>query len=276
MPAGGRRSTGSATRARSTSPTTATRRASCSTCKTAEGREVLFDLVRTADAVVENFRPGVLERLGSRFDRLRAVESAHRPSLGVGLRRWTVPTAILPAYDLILQAMTGHMSIMGEAGRPPVIMGIPIADLLAGVFAALGVLARRRVPARDRAGRTLDIAMFDVMVEMLAHVGTLYLNTGIDQEPAGFGAPVHHAVAGVPVRGRPLHRGRSARGAFLDEALRGARRARVARSAGVRRSAVAAGASRCAAAAARGHLRPARRRRLARDVAGRAASRPRR
>jgi crotonobetainyl-CoA:carnitine CoA-transferase CaiB-like acyl-CoA transferase len=156
--------------------------------KTPGGREVLFDLVRSADAVVENFRPGVLERLEVDFERMRSAN----PGIvlvsvsGFGLDS---PYRDLPAYDLILQAMTGHMSIMGEGGRPPVIMGIPIADLLAGVFAALGVLAGvegRR--ARGR-GAHLDIAMFDVMVEMLAHVGTLYLNTQIDQEPQGSAHP---------------------------------------------------------------------------------------
>ncbi len=156
--------------------------------KTPGGREVLFDLVRTADAVVENFRPGVLERLEVDFDRMRAAN----PGIvlvsvsGFGLDS---PYRDQPAYDLILQAMTGHMSIMGEGGRPPVIMGIPIADLLAGVFAALGVLAGIEGRRAEGEGAHLDIAMFDVMVEMLAHVGTLFLNTKIDQEPQGSAHP---------------------------------------------------------------------------------------
>lgn len=156
--------------------------------KTPGGRDVLFDLVRAADAVVENFRPGVLERLEVDFDRMRAAN----PGVvlvsvsGFGLDS---PYRDLPAYDLILQAMTGHMSIMGEGERPPVIMGIPIADLLAGVFAALAVLAGIEGSRAERKGAHVDIAMFDVMVEMLAHVGTLFLNTGIDQEPQGSAHP---------------------------------------------------------------------------------------
>ena len=156
--------------------------------KTDAGREVLLDLVRSADAVVENFRPGVIDRLGIGFDVLREA----KPDVvlvsvsGFGAEG---PYRDLPAYDLILQAMTGHMSIMGETGRPPVIMGIPVADLLAGVFAALAVLAGiegRRATGR---GEHFDIAMFDVMLEMLAHVGTLFLNTGTDQEPRGSAHP---------------------------------------------------------------------------------------
>src|SRR5919107_909215 len=74
------------------------------------------------------------------FDRMRAVnpEVVLVSVSGFGLHS---PYRDLPAYDLILQAMTGHMSIMGESGRPPVIMGIPVADLLAGVFSAIAVLA---------------------------------------------------------------------------------------------------------------------------------------
>ncbi len=156
--------------------------------KTDEGREVLFDLIRTADAVVENFRPGVLDRLGIDFERMRTVN----PGVvlvsvsGFGMNS---PYRDSPAYDLILQAMTGHMSIMGEAGRPPVIMGIPVADLLAGVFAAIAVLAGVEGKRAGGRGEHFDVAMFDVMVEMLAHVGTLYLNTGQDQEPRGSAHP---------------------------------------------------------------------------------------
>ena len=156
--------------------------------KTDSGREVLLDLVRNADAVVENFRPGVIDRLGVGFDVLREAnpEVVLVSVSGFGLNS---PYRDLPAYDLILQAMTGHMSIMGESGRPPVIMGIPVADLLAGVFSAIAVLAGvegRRTTGR---GEHFDVAMFDVMVEMLAHVGTLYLNTGQDQEPQGSAHP---------------------------------------------------------------------------------------
>lgn len=156
--------------------------------KTEGGRQTLFDLVRTADAVVENFRPGVLTRLGVDYDRMREAN----PGIilvsvsGFGLDS---PYRDLPAYDLILQAMTGHMSIMGEPGRPPVIMGIPIADLLAGVFAALAILAGVEGRRQHGRGEHFDLAMFDVMVEMLAHVGTLYLNSGLDQQPQGSAHP---------------------------------------------------------------------------------------
>ena len=156
--------------------------------RTTEGRAVLLDLVRTADAVVENFRPGVLERLGIDYDRLRAV-NPRIVLVSVSGFGADSPYRVLPAYDLIMQAMTGHMSIMGEQGRPPVIMGIPMADLLAGVFSAVALLGAVESRRETGEGAHIDIAMFDVMVEMLAHVGTLYLNTGIDQNPQGSAHP---------------------------------------------------------------------------------------
>ena len=156
--------------------------------KTERGREVLLDLVGRADAVVENFRPGVVDRLGVGWERMREAnpEIVLVSVSGFGTDS---PYRDLPAYDLILQAMTGHMSIMGEPGRPPVIMGIPVADLLAGLFSAIAVLAGVEGRRRTGVGRHFDVAMFDVMLEMLAHVGTLFLNTGIDQEPQGSAHP---------------------------------------------------------------------------------------
>lgn len=156
--------------------------------KSAHGRDVLFDLVRHADAVVENFRPGVLARLGVDFDQLQQ----HNEDLvlvsvsGFGADS---PYRGLPAYDLIMQAMSGHMSIMGEPGRPPVIMGIPLADLVAGVFSAIAVLAGIEGRRATGGGRHFDMAMLDVMLAMLAHVGTLHLNTGREQEPQGSAHP---------------------------------------------------------------------------------------
>jgi crotonobetainyl-CoA:carnitine CoA-transferase CaiB-like acyl-CoA transferase len=156
--------------------------------KTEGGRDVLLDLVRSVDAVVENYRPGVIDRLGIGFDVLRSV-NPEVVLISVSGFGQSGPYRDLPAYDLILQAMTGHMSIMGESGRPPVIMGIPVADLLAGVFSVIGVLAGVESRRREGRGVHVDLAMFDVMVQMLAHVGTLFLNTGRDQEPQGSAHP---------------------------------------------------------------------------------------
>lgn len=150
--------------------------------------DVLLGLVASADAVIENFRPGVLDRLGVGFDDLTRV----KPNLvlvsvsGFGNDS---PYRDLPAYDLIMQAMSGHMSIMGEPGRPPVIMGIPLADIVSGVYSAIAVLAG--VEGRRTTGGPVhvDLAMLDVMLALLNHVATLHLNTGREQEPQGSAHP---------------------------------------------------------------------------------------
>ena len=134
-------------------------------------------------------------------------------------------------------------------------MGIPVADLLAGVFAAIAVLAGVEGRRETGRGEHFDVAMFDVMVEMLAHVGTLYLNTGLDQEPQGSAHPFITPWqafrcaddAYIVVAPREEH--------FWTKLRQRAGRPGVARPPGVRRGAVAAGAPRRAAAGPRGDLR---------------------
>ena len=106
----------------------------------AQGRDVLARLIESADVLVENFRPGVLARLGFDDARLRAL----RPSLvacsinGFGS---TGPYRDRPAFDFIAQAMSGFMSVNGEADDPPLRSGVPISDLVAGLYAALAIAA---------------------------------------------------------------------------------------------------------------------------------------
>ena len=156
--------------------------------KQPRGRQVLMDLVARSDAVVENFRPGVMERLGVGFEDLRRIKE-DLVLVSVSGFGADSPYRDFPAYDLIMQAMSGHMRIMGEPGRPPVIMGIPIADIIAGVYSAIAVLAGLEGRRESGSGAHFDIAMLDVMIAMLAHVGTLYLNTGTEQEPQGSAHP---------------------------------------------------------------------------------------
>src|SRR5262245_21505442 len=108
--------------------------------KDAAGRERFLDLARTADVVIENFRPGIAGRLGVDYEAVRAANPKiiYASISGFGQ---TGPYASYPGYDLIAQAMTGVMSVMGEPGRPPIKSAIPIADLGAGLYCAVGILA---------------------------------------------------------------------------------------------------------------------------------------
>src|SRR5581483_9007971 len=122
------------------------------------GRDVFLDLVRAADVVWENFRPGVLARLGCEYARLREVNP--RVILcSISAYGQAGPYRDWPAFDLALQAMGGAMSLTGEPGRPPVRMGLPMGDLAGGLFGALataGALFRRQVTGQ---GAYLDLSL---------------------------------------------------------------------------------------------------------------------
>jgi crotonobetainyl-CoA:carnitine CoA-transferase CaiB-like acyl-CoA transferase len=108
--------------------------------KDPRGAGILRRLVREADVLVENFRPGMLDRLGLGHEALRALNPAlvYCSISGFGA---TGPYAGRGGYDLVAQAMSGLTSMTGEPGRPPAKVGVPVCDLNAGLFAAYGVLS---------------------------------------------------------------------------------------------------------------------------------------
>lgn len=145
--------------------------------KTEAGRNVFYDLVGVSDVVVDNFRPGVLERLEIDYPTLsrinpRLVQCSVTGFGASGAYR------DYPAFDLIVQAMSGHMSLTGEPGRPPVREGIPLADLSGGLFAGHGILAALFDRERTGRGRRVEISMFDAMLSLLGYVATMWLTNG--------------------------------------------------------------------------------------------------
>jgi CoA:oxalate CoA-transferase len=154
--------------------------------KIAEGRDLVKRLALCSDIVMENFRPGVLERLGISGEALRA----EKPALiwcsisGFGQDG---PYRNKPAYDMIVQALSGGMSLTGEAGGPPVRAGIPIGDLAAGLYAGIATLAalnRRNVTGQ---GDRIDISMLDCQAAMLCYQAAYYLHSGVVPGPQGRG-----------------------------------------------------------------------------------------
>ncbi|MDQ4138217.1 MAG: CoA transferase, partial [Actinomycetota bacterium] len=119
------------------------------------GLERFLALAAEADVVIENFRPGVARRLGVDYDAVKAVNPriVYASISGFGQ---SGPYAAYPGYDLIAQAMTGVMSVMGEPGGPPVKSAIPIADLGAGMFATIGILAALYARGTDGEGQYLE------------------------------------------------------------------------------------------------------------------------
>lgn len=152
--------------------------------KTEAGRHLFYDLVRVSDVVIDNFRPGVLERLQIDYPTLREINPKLIQCSITGFGS-TGAYKDYPAFDLIVQAISGHMAITGEPGRPPVREGIPMADLSGGIFAAHGILAALVDRNRTGQGRRVELSMFDAMLSLLGYIGTMWLTNGELPEPPG-------------------------------------------------------------------------------------------
>jgi CoA:oxalate CoA-transferase len=149
-----------------------------------EGRDLLLDLARHADVLVENFTPGTLDRLGIGYSALsRANERLILASIsGFGQ---TGPYRDRPALDVIVQAMGGMMSITGEPGGGPVRPGASMGDMTAGLFAAIGILAALHERERSGKGQAVDISMLDCQVTVLENAIMRYGVTGDPPKPLG-------------------------------------------------------------------------------------------
>lgn len=131
----------------------------------ARAQAIVAELAATADVVVENFRPGVARRLGVDHETLRGI-NPRLVYLSISGFGQTGPSASLPAYDLIIQAMSGIMSITGDPDGPPTAVGESIGDLWTGLFGSWSILAALQARTRTGIGDYIDLAMFDSMLAM--------------------------------------------------------------------------------------------------------------
>ncbi|MGC2519090.1 MAG: CoA transferase, partial [Burkholderiales bacterium] len=145
--------------------------------KTAAGRKVFHDLVKVADVVVDNFRPGVLERLQADYETLSKLNPRIIQCSVTGFGAEGAYKDY-PALDIIIQAVSGHMAITGEPGRPPARVGIPIADISGGIFSCKAILAALFDRERTGKGRRIELSMFDAMLNLLGYIGTMWLTKG--------------------------------------------------------------------------------------------------
>ena len=158
---------------------------------TEEGKAVLARLLADADVLVENYRPGVLDKMGFDQTKLDAVN----PDLIVGSVNGygsTGPYVDRPAFDFIGQAMSGFMSINGPPDGDPVRAGPPISDLLAGLYAAFGVVtalvARERMPTGR--GQRVEASLSNSLISMLAYFSAHYFATGEQPKRTGNDHPI--------------------------------------------------------------------------------------
>jgi crotonobetainyl-CoA:carnitine CoA-transferase CaiB-like acyl-CoA transferase len=152
--------------------------------KDPRGRALLWRLLERADVVVENFRPGTMDRLGFGYEAVhaRVPRLVYCSISGFGQ---TGPYRERPAYDLIVQGMGGIMGITGEPDGPPTRVGVAVADICAGMFAAYGILAALRVRERTGEGQWVDTAMLDGQVAWMTYMAANYFATGEDPPRVG-------------------------------------------------------------------------------------------
>jgi formyl-CoA transferase len=153
-----------------------------------QGREQLLDLVRQASVLVENFRPGTLERRGLGYEALKALNPGliYCSISGYGQ---SGPRSSLPGYDLVAQAESGLMSITGEIDGAPMPVGSPVSDITAGMFACLSIMAAIRVRDHTGLGQRIDISLLEAAISLLGNVASNYLISGEDAPRYGNGHP---------------------------------------------------------------------------------------
>lgn len=152
--------------------------------KTDAGVKLVKDLAAKCDVLVENYRPGVMGRLGLGYDALSAINPRliYCAISGYGM---TGPLRDRPSFDIVLQAMSGALSVNGEPGRPPTKLGIPLGDLVGGINGPIGILAalhERNVTGR---GRLIDVSLMDGLINMLGYLAQLAFFKGEDPKPQG-------------------------------------------------------------------------------------------
>lgn len=159
--------------------------------KDERGKEILKKLVEKADVLVENYRPGTMKKLGLDYEVLREINPKliYAASSGFGQ---TGPYSSKAAYDLIVQGLSGFMSITGTDAEHPVKAGSSIADIFAGVFTTIGILAALEHRNKTGEGQMVDVAMLDCMVAILENAIASYDCTGVSPKPIG---NVHRSIS---------------------------------------------------------------------------------
>jgi crotonobetainyl-CoA:carnitine CoA-transferase CaiB-like acyl-CoA transferase len=156
--------------------------------KHARGQEILRRLIDRADVLVENFRPGIMDRFGFGYDAVRAMNPrlVYASVSGFGQDG---PYRERVAYDLILQGMGGLMGTTGEEGGPPVKVGVAVTDIAAGMFAAYGVMVALHARSRTGRGQLVDASMLDSQVAWMTYQAGYYFATGQNPRRLGTAHP---------------------------------------------------------------------------------------
>lgn len=153
--------------------------------KSPDGVALVRDLAAKCDVVVENYRPGVMDRLGLGY---AALAAAHPGLIYCSISGYgqTGPLKDRPSFDIVLQAMSGALSMNGEPGGLPTKLGIPLGDLVGGINGPIAILAALHERNRTGRGRHIDVSLMDGLIGMLGYIAQLAFFTG--QDPARQGS----------------------------------------------------------------------------------------
>jgi formyl-CoA transferase len=152
--------------------------------KTEAGVELARDLAAKCDILIENYRPGVMDRFGLGYEALAAINPGliYCSISGFGM---TGPLKDRPSFDIVLQALSGALSVNGEPGVPPTKLGIPLGDLVGGINGPIAILAALHERNATGRGRLIDISLLDGMIGLLGYIAQLAFFTGQDPKPQG-------------------------------------------------------------------------------------------
>src|SRR6516165_5117163 len=152
--------------------------------KTKEGVALVREMAAQCDVLIENYRPGVMDRLGLGYETLSAINPRliYCAISGYGM---TGPLRDRPSFDIVLQAMSGVLSVNGEEGRAPTKLGVPLGDLVGGINGPIGILAALYERSVTGKGRLIDVSLMDGMLGMLAYLPQLAWFTGRNPLPQG-------------------------------------------------------------------------------------------
>ena len=152
--------------------------------KSDAGVALVRDLAARCDVLIENYRPGVMDRLGLGYEALAAINPRliYCSISGFGM---TGPLRDRPSFDIVLQALSGALSVNGEPGGTPTKLGIPLGDLVGGINGPIGILAALHERNTTGRGRLIDVSLLDGMIGLLGYLAQLAFFTGEDPKPQG-------------------------------------------------------------------------------------------
>ncbi len=161
--------------------------------KSPKGKEIFYALSKSSDVVVDNFRPGVVKKLGVDYDTLKKI-NPRIICCSISGYGETGPLKDRPAFDLIIQARGGVMSYTGEPGQMPVRMGAPMGDLTGGLFAANGILSALYQREHTGRGQKIDISLLDCQISLLTYRAQYYFVGNEIAQPVGSGHISIHPI----------------------------------------------------------------------------------